>query len=104
MPGCCVPVPQVHSRNLTSITVTWDRENCHIRNGRPQNYTLSYKRVESAQYILNVSINIDKRNYTANLLFPRSTYSIEVALVNHVGMGPITPANISTSSPTGELT
>ena len=101
---CCVPVARGVSVNLTSIIITWNRENCLDRNGNPSNYLIYYKKVTSttAATITNISYNQTIRMYTANGLFPNTSYSFTIALQNEVGLGQQNNATvITTTSPKG---
>ena len=104
-PSCCVPVAREFSVNLTSITITWDRERCLDRNGNPHNYIIYYKKVTSttAATIANISYNQMIRMYTANGLFPSTSYSFKIALQNEVGPGQQNQAKvITTMTPKGK--
>ena len=104
-PSCCVPVAKKLSVNLTSITITWDRENCLDRNGNTTNYIIYYKKVTSqtAATIASISYNRMIRMYTANGLFPNTSYSFNIALENEVGIGQQNQSKvIITKSPKGK--
>ena len=80
----------------------WQREDCLLRNGQSRHYSVRYREAGSSTIIATTNISVNDRTYTANSLYPRTSYSFEVALVNEVGTGPYSTSNISTSSPTGK--
>ena len=87
-------VPSGHPINITtsdvissSITIEWGPVNCIQRNGDITGYLLRYTAEESG-IILNVSVSGgDTTKATISGLYAATTYSIEVAAVNGVGIG-----------------
>ena len=97
-----MPTPQVSSITPVSITITWNREDCLVRNGDPQHYILHHRLPGSNTVIATENVNINNRMYTASLLSPDTEYQLDVALVNEVGAGRYTSVRISTTTVRGE--
>ena len=74
--------------NLTSITIMWQREDCLLRNGESRHYSVHYREAGSSTIIETATISVTDRTNTASSLYPRTSYTFEVALVNEVGTGP----------------
>ena len=100
VPSCCVPSPISQSVSLTSIAIMWQLGDCLLRNGQSRHYSVRYR--ETGSIIATANIGINDRTYTASSLYPRTSYTFEVALVNEVGTGPYTTSSISTSTPTSK--
>ena len=102
VPSCCVPSPISQSVSLTSITVMWQRGDCLLRNGDSRHYSVRYREAGSSTIIATATISVNDRTYTASSLYPRTSYTFEVALVNEVGTGPYSTTDIFTSTPTSK--
>ena len=100
VPSCCVPSPISQSVSLTSVTIMWQREDCLLRNGKIRHSSVRYR--EAGSIIATATISINDRTYTASSLYPHTSYTFEVALVNEVGTGPYTTSSISTSTSTSK--
>ena len=103
VPSCCVPSPVSQSVSLTSITIMWQREDCLLCNGQGRHYSVRYREARSSTITPTATtISVNDRTYTASSLYPRTSYTFEVALVNEVGAGPYSSSIISTSTPTSK--
>ena len=80
----------------------WQRGDCLLRNGQSRHYSVHYRETGSSTIIATASISVDDRTYTASSLYPRTSYTFEVALVNEAGAGPYSTSIISTSTPTSK--
>ena len=98
----CVPSPTSQSVSLTNITIMWQREDCLLRNGQSSHYSVRYRESGSSTIIAIANISVNDRTYTASSLYPRTSYTFKVALVNEIGTGPYSPNDISTSTPTSK--
>ena len=80
----------------------WQREDCLLRNGQSRHYSVRYREAGSSTIIATATISVNNTIYTASSLYPHTSYTFQVALVNEVGTGPYTTSNISTSTPTSK--
>ena len=80
----------------------WQRKDCLLRNGQSRHFSVRHREAGSSTIIATATISVNGRTYTASSLYPRPSYTFEVALVNEVGTGPYSTSIISTSRPTSK--
>ena len=84
-----------------SILIQWGRVPCIYRNSNITGYTLHYSRGGGSTVSVSVSgTGQSERTYTATLLAPSTSYSIQVAAVTSTGVtGPFSTTVTETTSP-----
>ena len=87
--------------NPVSILIRWDRVPCVNRNSNITGYTVRYSTGGGSPVSVSVSeTGQSERTYTATLLVPSTSYSIQVAAVTSTGVtGPFSNIVIETTSP-----
>ena len=84
-----------------SIIIQWGCVPCINRNSDITGYTVHYSRVDDSTVNVSVSgTRQSERTYTATLLVPSTSYSIQVAAVTSTGAtGPFSTTITATTSP-----
>ena len=83
--------------NFTSITVRWQPVMCFEQNGIILQYTVNY--TESS--INKGPFNITMMSFIASSLYPGTSYTVKIAAVNSIGLGPYIQHRVSTMLPPG---
>ena len=84
-----------------SIIIQWNRVPCINRNSNITGYTVRYSTGDGSTVSVSVSgTGQSERTYTATLLVPSTSYSIQVAAANSTGVtGPFSTNVTETTSP-----
>ena len=87
--------------NPVTILIRWGRVPCINRNSNITGYTVRYSRGGGSTESVSVSgTDQSERTYTATLLVPSTSYSIQVAAVTSTGAtGPFSTTVTETTSP-----
>ncbi|XP_064386138.1 mucin-2-like isoform X3 [Halichondria panicea] len=76
------------SFSSTSVTITWDRVSCAMRNSDITGYQISYVYTVEGTTLDSVNIpGTDMREFTASGLIPRTQYTFLVTPLSNSGMG-----------------
>ena len=83
------------AKNVTDtlVELTWNREDCHGRNGEITGYVVQYNEDSDSDDVMTKSVVLiegePSQNCTIDSLSPSTSYTFQVAAVNANGTGPL---------------